>query len=73
MNITEHIRNYVKKENVSIARLSENSGIGYKKLYDSLGDANRKRELRADELIKICRVLHIDPMKLADKGGKTEN
>lgn len=73
MNITKIIKDYVKKKNISIAKLSDDSGIGYNKLYDSLGDAKRKRELRADELISICRVLHIDPMKMADEGEETKN
>lgn len=66
MGVTKNISNYVKDIGINLSELSRKSGVPYSSLYDSLGNENRLRELRANELTDICRVLRINPMDFAD-------
>lgn len=61
MGSTKQLAKYIDEIGVNLAKLSKKSGVPYPALYASLcGDG--KRELRADELIKICVVLQKNPM-----------
>ncbi len=66
MTITEAIGQYVRDKGVDISELAKNTGYSYKDLVDSLGGVNNtnRRDLKADELIAICRQLNLDPLKL---------
>lgn len=68
MNVTKNVAEYVKSIGINLSELSRKSGIEYSALYASLGDKNRKRELRANELTSICMVLKVNPMDFAEKG-----
>lgn len=45
-------------ENMNIASVARSAGMDKKQLYAVL---NGQRELKADEFLAICRVLHVDP------------
>ena len=62
--ITKRIANYIKNKGISVAKISEVTGIGYQKLYRSLN--GESRELRADELLLVCRFLDVNPYAFMD-------
>ena len=66
MNVTKNLAEYLKSTAVNIAELSRRTGIPYQTLYASVGEEGRGRELKADELTSICRVLNLNPMDFAD-------
>ncbi|MCD7882486.1 MAG: helix-turn-helix domain-containing protein [Lachnospiraceae bacterium] len=68
--MTKNIAKYVKDIGVNLSELSRKSGVPYGVLYASIGDENRGRDLRADELTNICFVLRINPMDFADEPKK---
>ena len=61
--ITNLIADIVADKGIKIARISEATGIPYQKLCVSL-DKTKSRELRADELVKVCKFLDINPLEL---------
>ena len=65
MEVTENVALYIEKMSINLSELSRKSEIGYPALYDSLKNRGRKRALRADELLRICKVLNVDPMSFA--------
>ncbi len=60
-NLTKWVREELGRQEVNLLRLSDQTGIGYWKLYDALGAGGRGRDLRAEEFMKICRALELDP------------
>lgn len=56
---TEKIEGYLKSHKVNLSNLSQKTGIPYRTLYASVGDKNRKRELRVNEFLSICKALGI--------------
>ena len=64
---TENLRKIIRNKEVNITRLAKETGIPYMCLYDSLKSMHRNRELRADELLKVCACLGIDPRRLLNK------
>lgn len=67
MSVTKNIAKYIKDIGINLSELSRKSGVPYGTLYASIGDENRERDLRADELTSICFVLRTNPMDFADK------
>ena len=72
---TEKISIYIKKNKVNVSELSRDTGIAYRVLYDSFLNSARKRKLRADEFLKICKYLQLDMTMFAEDGKaeKTKN
>lgn len=58
--IAERIAREAADSGMSIRKLAEAAGIPYMNLYNSLSNRNRRRELRASELIAVCKVLEMD-------------
>ena len=58
MTPEQMIRDTVKKRGMTIKAVSEQAGVRYSCLQPSL---QGRRELRADEYLKICGLLGIDP------------
>lgn len=67
MVVTNNIADYVDSIGVNLSELSRKTGIPYGSLYASLAKEGRGRDLRADELAEVCKVLKINPMDFADK------
>ncbi len=65
MQVTRKIAEYVSKKGINLSALSRSSGVSYRALQASLKLTNRDRALRADELIKVCRALEIDPLGIS--------
>ena len=61
---TSRLAEIVRERKLSPKMLSVETGVPYMALYYSLFSDKRNRELRADELLKVCRELHIDPIEL---------
>lgn len=61
--VTQEIKKYLKEHGITIKWLSEATGIEYQKLANCF-DTAKTRELRAEELIIICKVLNINPFEL---------
>lgn len=62
--ITQNISRYIENKGITIAKISEVTNISYQKLCRSLN--NKSRELRADELLLICRFLEVNPYDFMD-------
>ena len=68
MSATRNIADYVDEKGFNIAALARKTGIPYQTLYESLSkNSKRSRQIKADELLKICAVLEVNPMDFADK------
>ena len=59
MEITREIVEYIRKNNISAAEISENTKLDLDLL---LGNADRK--MNATEMLEICSYLGIDPLSL---------
>lgn len=59
MEITREIIEYIRKNNISAAEISENTKVDLDLL---LGNADRK--MNATEMLEICSYLGIDPLSL---------
>ena len=59
MEITREIVEYIRKNNISAAEISENTKVDLDLL---LGNADRK--MNATEMLEICSYLGIDPLSL---------
>lgn len=68
--VTNNIARYVKDKGFNISKISRETGIPYSALYSSLCDEERKRSLRDDEFVAICRFLCINPMDFTDNPDK---
>lgn len=64
--VTTRVAKYVKDKGISIAKMSEVTGLEYGAIYDSLGPRGRGRDLRDNEFIKVCKFLEVNPMDFAD-------
>ena len=42
--------------------MSRDTGISYMALYDSLMNTDRERDLRAGEMLQICKFLGVNPL-----------
>lgn len=70
MNVTKNLAEYVESVGINLSELSRKSGVEYSAVYASLGKSGRERELRADELTRICSVLKKNPMDFAEPAEK---
>lgn len=59
MEITREIIEYIRKNNISAAEISENTKVDLDLL---LGNTDRK--MNATEMLEICSYLGIDPLSL---------
>lgn len=59
--VEEKLSEYIKTNGITLFSIIRRTGIGKTAIYSSLGE-NGKRKLRADEYIKICSVIGVDPM-----------
>lgn len=66
MNATSALGEYVKENKVAIRKISEYTGISYRKLQSSL-KVHSTRKLRADEFLKVCFFLKIDPYEFYEE------
>lgn len=64
MQVTQQIADYIKKNKINLSALARETGLSYRKLEYSFYLADRKRLLRPDELVKVCRALKINPLDL---------
>lgn len=64
---TKKMASFVKKRGITIAAISENTGISTGVLYPSFSGS---RSLRANEFLKICNYLEIDPKLFSDEQPK---
>lgn len=79
-DITKNIGDYLRRKHINLTELSKKTGIHYSRLYASVWDRSRRRDLRANELMSICVVLDINPMDFiqddtndfAAEGGDTK-
>lgn len=65
--LTKNISCYVREKGISIKKISEETGIAYTALYDSLSNKNRDRDLRGSEFMKICEFLEKNPMDFMEE------
>ena len=65
---TRNLSKYIKDRGINLSNMSRETGIPYRALYDSLANPDRGRDLRAGELMDICRFLKIDPVGLNSDG-----
>lgn len=62
MSVTENLAHYIQDKGVKISTLAERTNLPYQTLYKSLGRKSyQPRPLRADELMRICDFLNLNP------------
>ena len=59
---TKNLSRYVKEKGINISKMSRDTGISYMALYDSLMNTDRERDLRAGEMLQICKFLGVNPL-----------
>jgi len=57
--VTKWLVEYIKNQQISIVQIQKVLGISMEKLYP-----DTKKHLNADEFLKLCAYLHIDPQKI---------
>ncbi len=62
--LTQNLSQYIESKGITISKISEVTNISYQKLCRSL--KSKKRELRADELLLICKFLEVNPYEFMD-------
>lgn len=62
---TKNLSRYVKEKGINLSKMSRDTKIPYVSLYDSLLNADRDRDLRAGELLLVCKFLGVNPMDFA--------
>lgn len=67
---TNSISDYIKGMGVNISALSRGTGISDGILRRSI--VRRERDLRADEMISICKFLGKDPFDFYQDGNRTK-
>ena len=67
MGLEKNIAKYVKSKGITLTVMAKQTGIAYMALYDSLINERRKRKLRSNELIAICKFLEKKPDDFIDK------
>lgn len=68
---TNSISDYIKGMGINISALSRGAGISDGILRRSI--VRRERDLRADEMISICKFLGKDPFDFYQDGNRTES
>jgi hypothetical protein len=71
MGVTKAVARYVEDNGITIAYISRQTGLSTNILYPSLGKG-RGRKLNADEFMKICGCLKIDPNQFMDDISEDE-
>lgn len=64
---TKNLSEYVKKKGVNLSKIARDTGLSYSALYSSLMDAERERDLRDYEFMRVCFFLGVDPRDFAEK------
>ena len=67
-DVTRAVSEYIHEKGISISTVSEKTGISYGMLRPSLC-AKGNRPLRADEYLKICNFLEVDPLRFFSSGA----
>lgn len=57
---TRKVAKYVKDKEVNIAEMARATEINYNRLYENLGRKGRRRNLKQEELEKVCSYLGED-------------
>lgn len=65
MSIEQAIAKVIDERGIKIKTVSERTGVRYSLLQPSL---KGRRELRADELLRVCFFLRVDPLQLLKEG-----
>lgn len=72
-NLTENLSRYVKDKGINVSKLARDTGLSYMALYDSLLSERRDREIRGNELLKVCKFLGVNPTDFADDSGNGDD
>lgn len=64
---TKSLSNYISNNGITIKFLSDNTDIPYPVLYASLSKTNGNRSLRASEMLKLCKLLKVDPFSFGEE------
>lgn len=65
MNLNKMLCRKIKESYIPISVICQKTGLSQNVIYASLSE-NGKRKLRANELLKICNFLKINPCDLYD-------
>lgn len=60
--VTTAVAKYIKEKGIAVSAIIKSTGLTPNAIYPSLCD-DPKRKLRADEFMKICAFLEVDPRK----------
>lgn len=69
MCVSKNLANYIEKKGINISAMSRATNIERGKLHMSLSnsiDDSKRRPLKDDELVKVCKYIGVNPMDFAD-------
>lgn len=67
---TRNLSRYIRTKGINLSKISRDTNIPYGALYDSLSNSERDRDLRAGEMLLVCRFLGVNPLDFnADSPG----
>lgn len=67
MTLEKWLSEIIKSRGINLSAMARLTGISYMSLYDSLMNDRKKRQLRGEELIKVCAFLGVDPREFAEQ------
>lgn len=70
MCVSKNLSKYITKRGINLSAMSRATGIQRSALQMSLSEAvddKKRRPLRDDELIAVCKFLEVNPLDFADE------
>lgn len=70
MSVAKNVSEYIKDKNINVSAMARATGISLGTLYQSVSpcvEEKKRRQLRDDEFIAVCKYLEKNPMDFADK------
>ncbi len=73
MTLEKWLSEIIKSRGISLSKMARLTNIPYAALYDSLMSKSRHREIKGQELVRVCGFLGVDPMDFAEQHQGVEN
>lgn len=69
---TNYLSEYIAHKGINLRNMSNELGISYDCLYNSLGKRGKQRPLRGDELLAICNFIGLNPKEIINDLKESE-
>lgn len=65
ITVEDKIAKFVSDKSINIASLAKKMGMSYVTAYYTFSGNEKKRKIKADELLKFCAIMGVDPLYFA--------